>query len=180
MSLRVELDNRNAELAVADAEEARLTRELSELRAWRKKVEADKADILAQMSPRASQARRRAERFKSAPRNQRIRNVAMTPIKLNFKYPLTAAFTTADGTPVEVDGAPTWSVSDLSLAATEPTDDPFTVKLAPIASGEVSVFAVADADLGEGKRPITLQADFSIAPMEAETGTISVGDAEAR
>lgn len=102
----------------------------------------------------------------------------MTPIKLNAKYPLTAAFTTADGTPVAVDGAPNWSVSDLSLAELEMTDNPFTVKLVPVAAGNVSVFVEADADLGEGKRPVTLQADFTIAPIEATTGRVIVGDAE--
>jgi hypothetical protein len=56
MSLQVELDNRNAELAVADAEEARLTRELSEVRAWRSKVVAQKAALVSKLNPTASQA----------------------------------------------------------------------------------------------------------------------------
>ena len=102
----------------------------------------------------------------------------MTPIKLNSKYPLTAAFTTADGSPANVDGNPEWTVSDLTVASIEGTDDPFVVKLVTAQPGLVTVFAVADADLGEGIRKVTLEANFKVMPTEAETGSILVGAEE--
>lgn len=48
MDIAVEIDNRNAEMAVADAEIARLQRELSDVIAWRAEVEARKNSLIAQ------------------------------------------------------------------------------------------------------------------------------------
>ena len=48
MDIAVEIDNLNAEMAVADAEIARLQRELSDVIAWRAEVEARKNSLIAQ------------------------------------------------------------------------------------------------------------------------------------
>lgn len=48
MDIAVEIDNRNAEMAVADAEIARLQRELSDVITWRAEVEARKNSLIAQ------------------------------------------------------------------------------------------------------------------------------------
>lgn len=48
MDIAVEIDNRNAEIAVADAEIQRLQREISEMIEWRAGVEARKKALIAQ------------------------------------------------------------------------------------------------------------------------------------
>jgi hypothetical protein len=102
----------------------------------------------------------------------------MATVHLHTKVPLTATFLTAAGDMAPVDGVPAWSVSDLNVAMVEQTPDPFTVKLVPLAPGNVSVFAVADADLGEGIRNVTLQVDLTVAPVEATSGSIAIGTSE--
>ena len=48
MDIAVEIDNRNAELAVADSEIQRLQREMSEMIEWRAGVQARKNALIAQ------------------------------------------------------------------------------------------------------------------------------------
>lgn len=86
---------------------------------------------------------------------------------------------TAAGNPAKLDGAPVWSVSDANvLALTVAEDGLSAVVTATGALGASQVSVTADADLGEGVRPIAAVLDVTVVAAEAATLAITAGAPE--
>ena len=91
------------------------------------------------------------------------------------------SYVDANDNEAEVDGDVRWSSSDDSIV-TVIVDDSDSTQATVRATGSVGqaqVTAVADADLGEGIRPLTTPMDVEVVAGEAMSGTIEpVGGAE--
>lgn len=84
------------------------------------------------------------------------------------KVSLSVAFTTAVGNPATVDGVPVWATSDesvLSVVASEDGLSAVVTTVGPLGSAQVSV--TADADLGEGVKPLVGTLDVTVVGSEA-------------
>lgn len=95
-----------------------------------------------------------------------------------FLRPVTAA-----GNPAQVDGVPTWSVSDpekLSVAASPDGMSAVLSAVGPLTEQgiPVQVTVEADADLGEGFRPITAVGEVVIRASEAVSMSVQFGTPE--
>jgi len=89
---------------------------------------------------------------------------------------LSVSFVTQAGNRAKVDGTPSWRVSDPAILEIVPTQDPFSVvvrRVGPVGSAQVSV--TADADLGEGVRPVAAVLDVDVIAAEAVSASISAG-----
>lgn len=102
----------------------------------------------------------------------------MTTILVNTQRTVNAHFLTQDGKPAQVDGSPVWTISDPSVLELTPTSSGFSVKLRGLAEGSCEVTATADADRGEGVRPVTLTAIVRVMEPEATGGEFSFSDPE--
>ena len=84
------------------------------------------------------------------------------------KVSLSVAFTTAAGNPAVVDGTPVWASSDeavVSVVAAEDGLSAVATTVGPLGLAQVSV--AADADLGDGVKPIVGTLDISVIASEA-------------
>lgn len=81
---------------------------------------------------------------------------------------LSIALTDKKGNPATSDGAPVWSVDNPNVLALAVAEDGMSCTVAavgPLGTAKVSV--VADADLGEGVKPLFGIADFEVTAGEA-------------
>lgn len=95
------------------------------------------------------------------------------------KVSLSVSFTTKAGNPATVDGAPVWSSSDPSVITVTAAEDGLSavaVTVGPL--GTAQVICEADADLGEGVRPITGVLDIEVRPSEAVAAIVVAGAPE--
>jgi hypothetical protein len=86
---------------------------------------------------------------------------------------------TAAGNPAKVDGVPEWSVSNADVLALQVSADGMSavaVASGPLGGAQVNV--TADADLGEGARPITAVQDIEVRAAEATQLGIRAGAPE--
>jgi len=102
----------------------------------------------------------------------------MTNLNPGRSRTLTASFFAADGKPARVDGDPVWGVSDPAVAELVDTSSAFSKKVRAVGPGTCEVYCTADADLGEGVRPLTLNAVFVVPEPEAQGGTLNVSEEE--
>jgi len=89
------------------------------------------------------------------------------------------SYVDAAGNPAKVDGDVTWSSSDETIATvtSEPPSRAIIRAVGPV--GQAQIMATADADLGEGVRPLVTTMDVAIVAGEAVAGSIEpVGAAE--
>lgn len=84
----------------------------------------------------------------------------------------------AKGNPAKVDGVPEWQVTNPAVCSIEPAPDGLTAMCKATDLGDTQVNCTADADLGEGTRPITGLIDVSIRPAEAVSIGIIAGTPE--
>ncbi len=97
------------------------------------------------------------------------------------KCTLSVVFKTAAGNPAKVDGVPQWSVSDSNLLALTNSVDGMSVVITTVGPlGTAQVNVTADADLGEGVRPITGTLDVEVHAAEAVAVGISAGVPEVK
>lgn len=88
-------------------------------------------------------------------------------------------FLSKKGNPATVEGIPTWESSDPTVATVTPSADGMTALLeTPGPAGTARITATADADRGEGVRPITGILDVTVLEPEAETVEIPTGTPE--
>ena len=95
------------------------------------------------------------------------------------KVSLSVAFTSAAGNPAVVDGVPVWGTSDesiLSVVAAEDGLSAVVTTVGPIGTAQVSV--TADADLGEGIKPLVGTLDVSVVASEAVFAIVASGAPE--
>lgn len=92
------------------------------------------------------------------------------------KVSLSVAFTTAAGNPAVVDGVPVWGTSDetiLSVVAAEDGLSAVVTTVGPLGGAQVSV--TADADLGEGLKPLVGVLDVTVVGSEAVFAIVAAG-----
>lgn len=95
------------------------------------------------------------------------------------KVSLSVAFTTAAGNPAVVDGIPVWGTSDETILSVVASEDGLTAvvtTVGPLGSAQVSV--TADADLGEGVRPLVGTLDINVVGSEAVFAIVAAGAPE--
>lgn len=103
--------------------------------------------------------------------------VMASDLKSNQKVKATANFTDSKGNPARVDGDVQWITSNSELLALAPDGNACVISaVGPI--GTVTVSAIADADLGEGVKPIRLDAEVNVIAGEASAGSLVFGDPE--
>lgn len=91
------------------------------------------------------------------------------------------SYVDAGGNPAKVDGDVRWNSSDDSIATVTVDSADSAKALVRTAGkvGQVQITATADADLGEGVRPLVTPMDVEVVAGEAVSGTITpVGSAE--
>ena len=96
---------------------------------------------------------------------------------------LQIAYVDSNGNPAKVDGAVTWESSDDGIARLEPlvptqvdpnTPEGGVVMLVPGDQvGNCQISAHADADMGDGARPLVTLLDVTVVGGEAVAGTIT-------
>lgn len=80
------------------------------------------------------------------------------------------------GRPAKVDGKPAWSVSDEAIVSLVISEDGLSAEFEALAEGSVVVQVQADADLGEGVKPIIGTGALAVLPAEAVGVEISFGE----
>jgi hypothetical protein len=92
----------------------------------------------------------------------------MLMLPVDKKAVLNIAIQDKAGNPAKVDGVPAWSVSDVAFGELSVSEDGFTAEFVPSGTlGSVQVNVQADADLGEGVKPLTGVLDIQIEAGEA-------------
>jgi hypothetical protein len=102
-------------------------------------------------------------------------------LKDNQKVTLTISPVDARGNAATVDGAPVWATSDEAILIVTPTEDGLgatATAVGPLGNAQITVNA--DADLGEGTRPITGTLDVTVIGGDAVSLTISTGTPESQ
>lgn len=97
-------------------------------------------------------------------------------LKDTQKFSAAVKYVDGKGNPAKVEGTPQWSVSDVNLLGVTPSDDGMSAEVVatgPLGSCQVSV--TADADLGEGTKPIIGTLDVDIVAGEAVSAVIEAG-----
>ena len=92
------------------------------------------------------------------------------------KVSLSVAFTSAAGNPAQVDGVPVWLSSNeavVTVVAAEDGMSAVATTVGPI--GEAQVPVSADADLGEGVKPIVGTLDITVIGSEAVFAGLAAG-----
>lgn len=97
------------------------------------------------------------------------------------KLPLTLKPLTASGHPAKVDGVPIWDSSNPQAFTVEVAEDGlsgFIVSADTGADVQTGVLTVtADADLGEGVKPLVFTETIAVGPAEAESFGVEFGAA---
>lgn len=99
-------------------------------------------------------------------------------IKSGFQRTISVAFSKDDGTPVRVEGVPTWELSDAALGALIPSADGMSVVMQHSgAVGDVVLTNRAYGDLGDGVFPIVTSDTATMqAPLGAAVAAFTVGE----
>jgi len=100
-------------------------------------------------------------------------------LKDSQKVSASVEFKTAAGNPAVVEGAPVWASSNAAIVEVVASEDGLSAvarAVGPIGSSQISVSA--DADLGEGVKPIVGTQDIEVVAGEAVTVGITVGTPE--
>lgn len=99
-------------------------------------------------------------------------------IHQGFKRVITPAYTKADGTPGQVEGAPVWSITPSETSTLVVAPDGLSAELTWAGSGDGAVLTItADGDLGTGVFPVVITETFNfVAPLGAVAGVVTVGD----
>jgi hypothetical protein len=98
-------------------------------------------------------------------------------VPIGQKALLTIAPTDAAGNPSTIDGIPTWSTSDPTIAtvAADPNDSTgltaFAVPVGPLGTAQIQVSV--DADMGNGIRTVTGLLDIEV--QAGETVSVAIG-----
>jgi len=97
------------------------------------------------------------------------------------KVTLSISPKSAAGNPAPVDGVPSWSVSDTSVASIVVSENGLSAEVVTTgALGTVQVVVDADADLGEGVETITGVLDIEVKASAAVTLDIGAGVPESK
>jgi hypothetical protein len=97
------------------------------------------------------------------------------------KVTLSISPKSAAGNPAPVDGVPSWSVSDASVASIVVSENGLSAEVVTTgALGTVQVVVDADADLGEGVETITGVLDIEVKASAAVTLDIGAGVPESK
>lgn len=98
-----------------------------------------------------------------------------------FKLPIgllaaaAIAFVDAKGNAAIVDGVPVWKSSDESVATVVASEDGLSATITPIGPiGTAQISVEADADLGEGVKPVITLVDLEVVGGEAVAGKVSL------
>lgn len=106
-----------------------------------------------------------------------IKVETMQDLKVTENRKALLTITDKKGNPAKVDGAPVWESSAPELLVIEPMEDGLTAVLKPVGPlGNVSVQVKADADLGEGVKPVTGQMDLNLVAGDAEILSLALGE----
>lgn len=99
----------------------------------------------------------------------------MFNLPVDHAVKMQVSYVDAAGNPAAVDGDVAWSSSDEAIATLLLDNDDSTVCVVQPRGklGQVQITASADADLGQGVRPLLTIADITIVAGEAVAGTIS-------
>jgi hypothetical protein len=91
---------------------------------------------------------------------------------------LTLTITDAKGNPATVDGVPVWSSADATKVSVEAAADGLTASIfaeGPATTQPVQISVTADADLGEGVKPLVGLLDVTVVGAEATVIAITPG-----
>lgn len=94
------------------------------------------------------------------------------------KVQVTLSPTTAAGNPANVDGAPTWTVTEGDATVEVAADGLSAYLISGAADVNSKIEVTADADLGEGIVNITDSIDLAVVPASASALGLVVGTAE--
>src|SRR4051812_10665218 len=98
---------------------------------------------------------------------------AMFTLPVDKQIRIKVSYIDSAGNPAAVDGPVKWSSSNDNIARVwSDEDNSQEAMIAPAAVGQVQIVATADADLGEGTRPLLTTMDVSIVAGEAVAGVI--------
>lgn len=87
----------------------------------------------------------------------------------------------AAGNPAAIDGTPEWGSSDEAILTVAPADDGMSAMVTTVGPlGAAQIHVTADADLGEGVRPLTGILDFEVHGSEAVALNLLAGEPEPR
>lgn len=95
-------------------------------------------------------------------------------------FPVTLTPKTAAGHPARVDGVPVWASNNPDAFTLEVAADGLSAKIitadtgAEVRSGTLTI--TADADLGEGVKPISFEGPVVVGPAFADSLGITLGD----
>lgn len=97
-----------------------------------------------------------------------IEGATATTMKNSQKLTLSIQPVDKNGNPAELGSVPAWAINDSTLASLTPTGDGLNCELAGIGpSGTTKVVVSADADLGEGVKPIFGEYELTVTPGDA-------------
>lgn len=99
----------------------------------------------------------------------------MTTFPENTYAVITPKFQTASGKPARVDGAPVWENSNPLAGDLFVEDGGLSAKLTYLDAGTGQIKLTADADLGEGVRPIIGLLDYECLAGEATVVLLEAG-----
>jgi len=95
-------------------------------------------------------------------------------LPVDHEVEVQVAYVDSKGNPAAVDGVPTWSSSDPSLATVAADSSGMKAKVTPVGPvGTVQVKVEADADLGAGTKALVTLMDVTTVAGEAVAGTIT-------
>lgn len=96
---------------------------------------------------------------------QKVNEAKKFAIKITDKF----------GNDAKVDGAPAWAVTDEALATIVVAEDGMSAVVTPVGPvGSLKVQVSADADLGEGVKPLLGELDLDLVAGDAEV--LSIGE----
>jgi hypothetical protein len=102
-----------------------------------------------------------------------------TAISTTQQVQLSAKFSDRRGRPAQVDGRPEWSTDKSDVLMLSPTDDGLSCVVAAAGPlGTARVTMTADADLGDGVKPLIGFLDVEVTPGEATVVEVTAGSPE--
>lgn len=99
-------------------------------------------------------------------------------ITIDQKVTASVKFVDRAGNAARVDGLPSWSSSDSNVAEVVASEDGMTAVVLAKGVGSVQISVTADADLGEGVKPLTRAATLEVVSGEAVDEQITFGEPE--
>jgi hypothetical protein len=97
---------------------------------------------------------------------------SMNLLREGEKVSAVVEFMSAAGSPAKVDGVPVWNNSDETVGTLIVAADGLSIEYLALVAGVAQLSMTADADLGEGVRPIVATADIQVEPGEAASARI--------